>query len=214
MKPFFKTGERVYVVNLNIGRNVEPSIGSASVTKVGKKYVTLDNGAYYDFSGTDGNSAVCAGSGNSYHDRQETVFRSELDALELIEKRKLLLMLKKFQSPDLSAGQLVRILNILGIQELPESPVLDKAKTLIKEYCTREFGGDAEGDFSDLRHVGIAYTETEDGRAIQVEADLVDPSIRTYVSGELKAESKYRSLSELIEKELKFLNFDALISVD
>ncbi len=71
-----------------------------------------------------------------------------------------------------------------------------------------------QSDFSDLRHVGIAYTETGDGRTIQVEADLVDPSIRTYVSGELKAESKYRSLSELIEKELKFLDFDALISVN
>ncbi len=56
MKPLFETGERVYVVNLNIGRNAEPYIEAASATKVGKKYVTLDNGAYYDFTGTDGNS--------------------------------------------------------------------------------------------------------------------------------------------------------------
>ena len=37
---------------------------------------------------------------------------------------------------------------------------LDTAKGLITEFCEREYGSEVE--FTDLRHIGLAYTTTED----------------------------------------------------
>ncbi len=50
---------------------------------------------------------------------------------------------------------------------------LDRAKELIEEFCQSEYGTSA--DFSDLSHVDIAYSTTEDGEhEIQIYTDLAD----------------------------------------
>ena len=69
-------------------------------------------------------------------------------------------------------------------------------------------------EFTDLRHIGLAYTTTEDEKhELQVNADLVDYSISYLVDGVQVHEDKYESLTELIEQELSVLDFDSLISV-
>lgn len=89
---------------------------------------------------------------------------------------------------------------------------LDTAKGLIADFCEKEYGSEVE--FTDLRHIGLACTTTEDeAHLIQVDADLVDYSICYLVDGVQVHQDKYESLSDLIEQELSALDFDSLISV-
>ena len=87
---------------------------------------------------------------------------------------------------------------------------LDTAKGLINEFCKREYGSEVE--FTDLRHIGLAYTTTEDEKhELQVNADLVDYSISYLVDGVQVHEDKYETLSDLIDQDLSALDFDNLI---
>ena len=87
---------------------------------------------------------------------------------------------------------------------------LDTAKGLISEFCEREYGSEVE--FTDLRHIGLACTTTEDEKHIlQVDADLVDYTVCYLVDGVQVHQDKYETLSDLIDQELSVLDFDSLI---
>lgn len=87
---------------------------------------------------------------------------------------------------------------------------LDTAKGLISEFCKREYGSEVE--FTDLRHIGLACTTTEDEKHIlQVDADLVDYTVCYLVDGVQVHQDKYETLSDLIDQELSVLDFDSLI---
>lgn len=43
----FKKGQIAYILNMYTGRNTEPTIREITVSSVGRKYVTVDNGARY-----------------------------------------------------------------------------------------------------------------------------------------------------------------------
>ena len=87
---------------------------------------------------------------------------------------------------------------------------LDTAKGLISDFCEREYGSEVE--FTDLRHIGLACTTTEDEKHIlQVDADLVDCAICYLVDGVQVYQDKYETLSDLIDQELSVLDFDSLI---
>lgn len=87
---------------------------------------------------------------------------------------------------------------------------LDTAKGLISEFCEREYGSEVE--FTDLRHIGLACTTTEDEKHIlQVDADLVDYAVCYLVDGVQVHQDKYETLSDLIDQELSVLDFDSLI---
>lgn len=87
---------------------------------------------------------------------------------------------------------------------------LDTAKGLIYEFCEREYGSEVE--FTDLRHIGLACTTTEDEKHIlQVDADLVDYAVCYLVDGVQVHQDKYETLSDLIDQELSVLDFDSLI---
>ena len=94
-----------------------------------------------------------------------------------------------------------------------EPTELEIAKKLIEEYCMDEFYSESV-DFSDLTNIGIGYTTiTDDEIPIQVVANLVDFKIEKYLADDIVEVSKYDSLHDLIEHELRDLNFTALISV-
>lgn len=96
------------------------------------------------------------------------------------------------------------------LSEAYEQSQLDTAKRLITEFCEYEYG--SEVDFTDLRHIGLACTTTDNEQHIlQVEANLVEPSISYLLDGELVHRDKYQNLSKLILKELVTLDFDHLI---
>ena len=87
---------------------------------------------------------------------------------------------------------------------------LDTAKGLISDFCEREYGSEVE--FTDLRHIGLACTTTEDEKHIlQVDTDLVDYAVCYLVDGVQIHQDKYETLSDLIDQELSVLDFDSLI---
>lgn len=89
---------------------------------------------------------------------------------------------------------------------------LDTAKGLISDFCEQEYGSEVE--FTDLRHIGLACTTTEDEKHIlQVDADLVDYTICYLVDGVQVHQDKYETLSDLIDQELSVLDFDSLIRI-
>ena len=79
---------------------------------------------------------------------------------------------------------------------------LDEAQGIINEYMQKELQHES-ADYSDLRKVQVAFTETEDGKhEIQVELNLVDFALVKYVDNKVVEELKYDSLSNLIENEI------------
>lgn len=93
----------------------------------------------------------------------------------------------------------------------PQS-LLETAKRLILDFCEREY--DSSVDFSDLQHIGLAFTTTEDEiHQLQVEANLADFSMCYLVDGKLTYQDTYKNLSDMIEAELSALDFDCLISI-
>ena len=96
------------------------------------------------------------------------------------------------------------------IPEPAEESDLDKAKWLINAYCQAEFGSYA--DFSDLSHVGLAYTTDEaDTYEISVFADLEQNRIVYRIDDQVVREVQTDSLAELNEY-LEALDFGAMIA--
>ena len=96
------------------------------------------------------------------------------------------------------------------IPEPIEDSDLDRAKWLINAYCQAEFGSYA--DFSDLSHVGLAYTTDEaDAYEISVFADLERNRIVYRIDDQVVREVRTGSLVELNEY-LEALDFGAMIA--
>ena len=90
---------------------------------------------------------------------------------------------------------------------------LDRAKTLIDEFCAYEYASQA--DFSDLSRVNIAYTTVGDEDIpLQVHVDLEGYKIERELDGKPLDTRQYSSLQELIENELEGLDFQELVAVD
>ena len=89
---------------------------------------------------------------------------------------------------------------------------LDRAITLIDEFCAYEYASQA--DFSDLSRVNIAYTTVGDGElSLQVNVDLEGYKIERELDGKPLDTRQYGSLQELIENELECLDFQELVAV-
>ena len=89
---------------------------------------------------------------------------------------------------------------------------LDRAKTLIDEFCAYEYASQA--DFSDLSRVNIAYTTVGDEDIpLQVHVDLEGYKIERELDGKPLDARQYSSLQELIENELEGLDFQELAAV-
>ena len=89
---------------------------------------------------------------------------------------------------------------------------LDRAKTLIDEFCAYEYASQA--DFSDLSRVNIAYTTVGDEDIpLQVHVDLERYKIERELDGRPLDTRQYSSLQELIENELEGMDFQELAAV-
>ena len=92
------------------------------------------------------------------------------------------------------------------------SALMDRAKSLIDEFCIHEY--DAPADFSDLSKVSVAYTTVGDGELpLQVYADLEGCKIERELDGKPLDSWQYDTLVELIETELEGMDFQTLVSV-
>lgn len=100
----------------------------------------------------------------------------------------------------------------LLVPMLREAAEFEYAKILIDDYCNIEFDEDA--DFSNLQKIGVAFTNlTDDEIPIQVDIDLINYSVTQTLEMVEVSKVKYDSLKELIEHELKYLDFSDLIYV-
>jgi len=97
-----------------------------------------------------------------------------------------------------------------------EVPEMDIAKDLIADFMLEEYDTESkETDFVDLKVVDIAYTTTEDGlHEIQARIDLENYKVNKYVDEVLVHTDSYGSLKELIDYELRYLNFEELVYVE
>lgn len=108
-------------------------------------------------------------------------------------------------------------LNMVFIDSLSESEMaeFEAAKKIISKYVQSEYS--SEGDFSDLKHIGIGYTEIGSEKqgdfSLQVEADLINCEINYYIAGEIAKTEKYDSLEEMNRDCLSALNFDDMLYV-
>ena len=90
--------------------------------------------------------------------------------------------------------------------------LLERAKTLIDEFCAYEYASQA--DFSDLSKVSIAYTTVGDEDIpLQVHVDLEGYKIERELDGGPLDVRQYSSLHELIENELEGMDFQELVAV-
>ena len=92
----------------------------------------------------------------------------------------------------LRLAELNRILDMGEVEEKEnKSPLLEDVKRVIIDFCNEEYDEENKYEefdalYPDLRHVGIAYTESEDGRhEIQYELDLESYSWSQLVDGEV-----------------------------
>ena len=89
---------------------------------------------------------------------------------------------------------------------------LDRAKTLIDEFCAYEYASQA--DFSDSSRIDVAYTTVgEDNLPLQVYVDLEGHKIERELDGKPLDARQYSSLDELIENELEGMDFQELVAV-
>ena len=89
---------------------------------------------------------------------------------------------------------------------------LDQAKQLINEFCISEY--DAPADFDDLSRIDVAYTTVgNDGYPLHVYVDLKEYKIERELEERPLDVRQYSSLEELIENELKGMDFQELVAV-
>ena len=99
-------------------------------------------------------------------------------------------------------------------EEAPQEELLAQAKTLIDDFCRREYQQEDGADYADLSKVEIAYTTTEDEQhEIQSTVNLVTFRMETYIDGTLVEYTQYDSLDDLVRNGLSYLDYDSLVSV-
>lgn len=107
--------------------------------------------------------------------------------------------------------------SISRLEQNKKISLLEEAKDLISDFCFNEYT--STPDFSDLRNVGIAYTdyfdpETRKEYPIQVSVNLMEPSITATFDGkELWKDDNYEDLQDFVATGLGNLDFDSLVSV-
>ena len=132
------------------------------------------------------------------------------DKMEIEPYRELSTFLKLLQTAMLEHSP-DKPVEIMDFQRTFETP-LDKAKSLINDFCEAEYRQGA--DFDDLHNVGLAFTTlTDDELPIQVTADLVDFKITYEFDGEVYNTEQYDNIEDMIENGLTGLDFSDLVSV-
>lgn len=96
---------------------------------------------------------------------------------------------------------------------------LDYAMKLISTYMKREFGEVENDTFRDLEKVSLAFTEFDADEqipvpySVYVTADLLHPSVKTFINDIEVSCRSYDSLEEMCSLELSYMNFDSLVQI-
>jgi hypothetical protein len=89
---------------------------------------------------------------------------------------------------------------------------IDIARKYIREFLVDEYDHDVK-DISDKdTYYNLAYTETDNGKAVQVDVDLNRRAMVFSLDNKVVATTIYPTLKALIENDLSSLEFSELVS--
>lgn len=140
---------------------------------------------------------------------------------------------KPFEKADelkekvLRLAELNRLLDMGEVQEKEnKNPLLEDVKRAIIDFCNEEYDEENKHEefdalYPDLRHVGIAYTESEDGRHdIQYELDLENYSWSQLVDGEVISSGSFMEQGDeeiallALKRHIESIDFSDMVFVD
>ncbi|EQF86779.1 hypothetical protein QGW_3536 [Clostridioides difficile 824] len=141
---------------------------------------------------------------------------------------------KPFEKADelktkvLRLAELNKLLDMGEVEEKRnDNPLVEDVKMAIIDFCNREYEENHSYDefntlYPDLKHIGIAYTNTPDERhGIQYELDLEEKTWTQYIDGTpIKTESFYyenKGENEALrnmKNEIELFSFNDLVYVD
>lgn len=127
----------------------------------------------------------------------------------------------------LRLAELNRILDMGEVEEKEnKNPLLEDVKRVIIDFCNEEYDEENQYEqfdvlYPDLRHVGIAYTESEDGRHdIQYELDLESYSWSQLVDGEAISSGSFKEQGNeefallALKRHVESVDFSDMVFVD
>nr|WP_278924955.1 helicase-related protein [Streptococcus canis] len=128
---------------------------------------------------------------------------------------------KPFEKADelknkvLRLAELNKLLDMGDVEEKRnDNPLVEDVKRAIIDFCNREYEENHSYDefdtlYPDLKHIGIAYTDTPDERhGIQFELDLEDYTATQYVNDVVVSHYDYVKENGSIEKALDVMKFE------
>jgi len=122
---------------------------------------------------------------------------------------------EELKTKVLRLAELNKLLDMGEVEEQENTnPLLEDVKKVIIDFVNREYGEEHEYEefaslYPDLKHVGIAYTETPDERhAIQFELNLEDYTSSLLVDGKEISHNDYLQEMGCEEKALQVLKLE------
>ena len=128
---------------------------------------------------------------------------------------------KPFEKADELKNKVLRLAELNKLLDMGEveekrndSPLAEDVKRAIIDFCNREYDENYSYEefntlYPDLKHIGIAYTDTPDERhGIQFELDLEDYTATQYVNDVVVSHYDYVKENGSVEKALDVMKFE------
>lgn len=128
---------------------------------------------------------------------------------------------KPFEKADELKNKVLRLAELNKLLDMGEveekrndNPLVEDAKRAIIDFCNREYEENHSYDefdalYPDLKHIGIAYTDTPDERhGIQFELDLENYTATQYVNDVVVSHYDYVKENGSVEKALEVIKFE------
>lgn len=128
---------------------------------------------------------------------------------------------KPFEKADELKNKVLRLAELNKLLDMGEveekrndSPLVEDVKRAIIDFCNREYDENYSYEefntlYPDLKHIGIAYTDTPDERhGIQFELDLEDYTATQYVNDVIVSHYDYVKENGSVEKALDVMKFE------
>ena len=128
---------------------------------------------------------------------------------------------KPFEKADELKNKVLRLAELNKLLDMGEveekrndNPLVEDVKRAIIDFCNREYEENYSYEefntlYPDLKHIGIAYTDTPDERhGIQFELDLEDYTATQYVNDVIVSHYDYVKENGSIEKALDVMKFE------
>lgn len=128
---------------------------------------------------------------------------------------------KPFEKADELKNKVLRLAELNKLLDMGEveekrndNPLVEDVKRAIIDFCNREYEENHSYDefdalYPDLKHIGIAYTDTQDERhGIQFELDLENYTATQYVNDVVVSHYDYVKENGSVEKALDVIKFE------